>query len=63
LRYSALATDQSYRLTQYESGDVGCAAISAKRSSEGGAPSMTALVEVTHQHRTPKVRHCPPPSR
>jgi hypothetical protein len=46
LRYSALATDQSYRLTQYESGDVGCAATSAKRHSAGSAPGMTALVEV-----------------
>ena len=45
LRYSALATDQSYRLTKMESGDVGCAATSAKRRSAGGAPGMTALVE------------------
>ena len=45
LRYSALATDQNYRLTQYESGDVGCAATSAQRISLGGAPGMTALVE------------------
>lgn len=45
LRYSALATDQSYRLTQYESGDVGCAATSAQRHSAGSAPGMTALVD------------------
>ncbi len=63
LRYSALATDQSYRLTKMESGDVGCAATSAQRSSEGGAPGMTALVEVTDTHRAPKGRHCLPPSR
>ena len=42
LRYSALATDQSYRLTKMESGDVGCAATSA--------PGMTAPVEVTRKH-------------
>jgi hypothetical protein len=47
LRYSALATDQSYRLTKMESGDVGCAATSAQRHSAGSAPGMTALVEVT----------------
>jgi len=63
LRYSALATDQSYRLTKMESGDVGCVATSAQRNSAGGAPGMTALVEVTRQHRAPKVRHCLPPSR
>jgi hypothetical protein len=45
LRYSALATEKSYRLTRYESGDVGCAATSAKRRSAGSAPGMTALVE------------------
>jgi hypothetical protein len=63
LRYSALATDQSYRLTKMESGDVGCAATSAQRYSAGGAPGMTALVEVTYTHRAPKVRKCLPPSR
>lgn len=63
LRYSALATDQSYRLPKMESGDVGCAATSAKRRSAGSVPGMTALVEVTDTHRTPKVRHCLPPSR
>lgn len=63
LRYSALATDQSYRLTKMESGDVGCAATSAKRHSAGSVPGMTALVEVTRQHRAPKGRHCLPPSR
>ena len=63
LRYSALATDQSYRLTKMESGDVGCAATSAKRHSAGSVPGMTALVEVTDTHRAPKVRHCLPPSR
>ena len=45
LRYSALATDQSYRITKMESGDVGCVATSAKRYSAGNAPGMTALVE------------------
>jgi len=45
LRYSALATDQSYRLTKMERGDIGCAATSAQRSSAGSAPGMTALVE------------------
>lgn len=44
LRYTALATDQNYRLTQYESGDVGCAANSAKRNLAGSATDMTALV-------------------
>jgi len=63
LRYSALATDQSYRLTKMESGDVGCAATSAKRRSAGSVPGMTALVEVTNKHRTPKDRHRLPPSR
>jgi hypothetical protein len=63
LRYSALATDQSYRLTKMESGDVGCVATSAKRHSAGSAPDMTALVETTRHHRTPKVRRCLPPSR
>jgi len=63
LRYSALATDQSYRLTKMESGDVGCVATSAKRHSAGSAPGMTALVEVTDTHRAPKVRQCLPPSR
>ena len=63
LRYSALATDQSYRLTKMESGDVGCAATSAKRHSAGSAPGMTALVEITRQYRAPKVRHFLPPSR
>ena len=56
LRYSALATDQSYRLTKTESGDVGCAATCAQRSSAGSAPGMTALVEVADTHRTPKGR-------
>jgi hypothetical protein len=32
-----------------ESGDVGCAATSAKRRLAGSAPGMTALVEVTRQ--------------
>ena len=59
LRYSALATDQSYRLTKMESGDVGCDATSAKRHSAGGAPGMTALVEVTPQYRAPKGRSLP----
>ena len=63
LRYSALATDQSYRLTKMESGDVGCAATSAQRHSAGSAPDMTALVEVADTHRAPKARHCLPPSR
>jgi hypothetical protein len=63
LRYSALATDQSYRLTKMESGDVGCVATSAQRRSAGSAPGMTALVEATYTHRAPKVRHCLPPSR
>jgi hypothetical protein len=45
LRYSALATDQSYRVSKMESGDAGCAATSAQRHSAGGAPGMTALVE------------------
>jgi len=63
LRYSALATDQSYRLTKMESGDVGCAATSAERHPSGSAPGMTALVEVTDTHRAPKVRDCLPPSR
>ena len=53
LRYTALATDQSYRLTTMESGDVGCAATSAQRNSVGGTPGMTALFEVvaTFVHR------------
>ena len=63
LRYSALATDQSYRLTKTESGDVGCAATSAKRRLAGNVPGMTALVEVTDTHRAPKGRHRLPPSR
>jgi len=63
LRYSALATDQSYRLTKTESGDVGCAATSAKRRLAGNVPGMTALVDVTRQLRAPKVRQCLPPSR
>jgi len=63
LRYSALATDQSYRLSNMESGDVGCAATSAQRHSTGSAPGMTALLEVADTHRAPKVRHCLPPSR
>jgi hypothetical protein len=63
LRYSALATEQSYRLTKMESGDVGCVATSAQRHSAGNAPGMTALVEVAATHRAPKVRHCLPPSR
>lgn len=63
LRYSALATDQSYRLTKMESGDVGCVATSAKRHSAGSVPGMTALVEVTDKHRAPKDRHCLPSSR
>ncbi len=46
LRYSALATDQSYRVPKTESGDVGCVATSAKRQSAGSAPGMTALVDV-----------------
>ena len=46
LRYSALATDQSYRVPKMESGDVGCVATSAKRHLAGDAPGMTALVEV-----------------
>lgn len=36
---------------------------SAKRHSIGGAPGMTALVEVTDPHQAPEVRHCLPPSR
>jgi hypothetical protein len=63
LRYSALATDRSYRLTKMESGDVGCAATSAKRHSAGSAHGMTALVEVTDTYRAPKGRQCLPPSR
>jgi hypothetical protein len=63
LRYSALATDQSYRLSKMESGDVGCVATSAQRHLAGGAPGMTALVEVAATHRAPKVRQCLPPSR
>ena len=46
LRYSALATDQSYRVPKMESGDVGCATTSAQRQSTGSAPRMIALVEV-----------------
>ena len=60
LRYSALATDQSYRLTKMESGDVGCAVTSAQRHSAGSVPGMTALVAVTATHRAPKGRHCLP---
>ena len=45
LRYSALATDQSYRLTKMESGDAGCASTSAQRHSAGSVPGMTALLE------------------
>ncbi|MBK8357917.1 MAG: hypothetical protein IPL15_02495 [Comamonadaceae bacterium] len=45
LRYSALATDQSYRLTKMESGDFGCADTSAQRHSAGSAHDMTALLE------------------
>ena len=63
LRYSALATDQSYRLTKIESGDVGCVATSAQRRLAGNVPGMTALVEVTRQYRAPKGRQCLPPSR
>ena len=63
LRYSALATDQNYRLTKMESGDVGCAATSAQRHSTGSAPGMTALVEVIRKRRAPKGRHVLPPSR
>jgi hypothetical protein len=52
LRYSALATDKSYRLMRWESGDVGCVATSAKRHSAGNTPGMTALVaEITCQLR------------
>ena len=51
LRYSALATDQSYRLTKMESDDVGSAATSAQRHSAGSAPGMTALVEAARRHR------------
>ena len=46
MRYSALATDQTYRAPTMESGDVGCVATSAKRHLVGDAPGMTALVEV-----------------
>ena len=46
MRYSALATDQSYRVPKMESGDVGCVATSAQRKSAGSAPGMTALREV-----------------
>ena len=46
LRYPALATDQNYRVSNMESGDVGCVATSAKRHSIGNAPGMTALVDV-----------------
>jgi hypothetical protein len=46
-----------------ESGDGGCAAISAQRESAGSVPGMTALMEVAATHRAPKVRHCLPPSR
>ena len=63
LRYSALATDQSYRLTKMESGDVGCAATGAKRQSAGSVPGMTALVEAANTYRAPKVHRCLPPSR
>ena len=63
LRYSALAADQSYRLTKMENGDVGCVATSAQRHSAGSAPGMTALVEVTDTHRAPTVRQCLPSSR
>jgi hypothetical protein len=63
LRYSALATEQSYRLTKMESGDVGCAATSAKRHPTGSVPGMTALVDTADAYRAPEVRHCLPPSR
>jgi len=63
LRYSALATDQSYGVPKMESGDVGCVATSAQRHSAGSVPGMTALVEGTRQHRAPKGRNCLPPSR
>ena len=46
LRYSALATDKSYRVPKMESGDVGCIVTGAKRHLAGNAPGMTALVEV-----------------
>ena len=62
LRYSALATDQSYRLMKMESGDVGCAATSAKRHSAGAVPGMTALVVVSTSHRTPQSCKSEPPS-
>ena len=55
--------DQCYRLTNMESGDVGCAVTSAKRRLAGSAPGMTALVEAANTYRAPKVRHCLPPSR
>ena len=63
LRYSVLATDQSYRVPKMESGDVGCAATSAQRHSAGSAPGMTALVEAADTYRAPKDRHDLPPSR
>ena len=53
----------TYQRLKNQSGDVGCAATSAKRHSAGSAPGMTALVEVTDTHRAPKVRQCLPPSR
>ena len=51
LRYSALATDQSHRLTRLESGDVGCAATSAQRHLAGSVPGMTALVAFALRQR------------
>jgi hypothetical protein len=59
LRYSALATDQSYRVSKMESGDVGCVATSAQRHSAGSAPGMTALLEAVDTYRAPKDRHLP----
>ena len=43
---NAVLCNQSYRLTKMASGDVGCAANSAQRISEGGVPGMAALVDV-----------------
>ncbi len=63
LRYPALATDQSYKLTRMESGDVGFAATSAQRGSKGSVPGMTALLEVTDPNLAPKERRSRPPSR
>ena len=62
-RYSALATDQSYRLTKMESDEVGCVATSAQRRSAGSAHGMTALVETADTYRAPTNRLCLPPSR